>query len=72
MKIIDKRNGDIETKDVLPGEIFEDKVGIYLKIEPFCVGQGDECNCVDLLTNEVCCVNGKVKIITGAFVVGEK
>lgn len=71
MKIIDKKNTYVEVEDVLAGEIFENEKGIYLKIEPFFERDGYEHNCVNLLTNKIDYVYGEVKIMKGAFVVGE-
>lgn len=71
MKIIDKKNTYVEVEDVLAGEIFENEEGIYLKIEPFFERDGYERNCVNLLTNKIGYVYGEVKIMKGAFVVGE-
>lgn len=71
MKIIDKKNTYVEVEDVLAGEIFENEEGIYLKIESFFERDGYERNCVNLLTNKIGYVYGEVKIIKGAFVVGE-
>lgn len=72
MEIIDKRNTYIEVDDVPAGEVFETEYSVYLKIEPFYNFADDECNCVDLITNRVRYIGGEVKIIKGAFVVGEK
>lgn len=71
MKIIDKRNTYFKAEDVLPGEIFEYERDIYLKIEFFEDCGGEEWNCVNLTTNEISYVDGELKIIKGAFVVGE-
>lgn len=71
MNIIDKRNTYVEVEDILAGKIFENEVGIYLKIIPFDDCNNDECNCVDLITNEVRYIDGEAKIMKGAFIVGE-
>ena len=71
MKIIDKRRTYVKVEDISAGEIFENENGIYLKFEPYDDCDGSEWNCVNLITNDVCYIDGEAKIIKGAFIVGE-